>query len=143
MSQQSHSSFTLSDTLQAEFERNAFNPCVGKVLLSEDDKTRVWYMRVVPGERVGFHRHVLDYFWTALSSGKAQQHVNGAAPTVAQYVPGQTKHLTFGPGEFMVHDLENIGETDLVFVTVEHKNSANKPLPLPHGVAPRQLQPGD
>ena len=143
MSHQTHSSFMLSDAMRVEFEQNAFNPCVGKVLLSEDEKTRVWYMRVAPGERVGFHRHVLDYFWTALSAGKAQQHVNGAAPTVADYVPGQTKHLTFGPNEFMVHDLENIGETDLVFITVEHKNSANAPLPLPHGVAPRQLQPGD
>jgi hypothetical protein len=54
-------------------------------------------------------------------------------------VPGQTKHLTFGEGEFMVHDLENIGDTDLVFLTVEHKNSANNPLPLPAGVVPRNL----
>ena len=132
--------WTLPEPLKTEFERNA---CVGKVLLSEDDKTRVWYMRVAPGERVGFHRHVLDYFWTALSAGKAQQRVNGGPPTLAEYVPGQTKHLTFGAGEFMVHDLENIGDTDLVFVTVEHKRSANAPLPLPSGVTPRLLQAGD
>lgn len=135
--------WTLSEALKAEFERNAFNPCVGKVLLSENDKTRVWYMRVAPGERVGFHRHVLDYFWTCLTSGMAQQHVNGGPPTVAEYVPGQTKHLTFGRGEFMVHDLENIGQSDLIFITVEHKDSANPPLPLPSGVIPRKLQPGD
>lgn len=132
--------WTLPKHLQVEFERNSFNPCVGKVLLSENDKTRVWYMRVAPGERVGFHRHVLDYFWTSLSTGKAQQHVNGGAPTIAEYVPGQTKHLTFSKGEFMVHDLENIGDTDLVFLTVEHKNSANAPLPLPTGVMPRNLK---
>lgn len=137
------SDWVLPEPFKSEFERNAFNPCVGKVLLSEDDKTRVWYMRVAPGERVGFHRHVLDYFWTALSAGSAQQRVNGGPPTRAEYVPGQTKHLTFGKGEFMVHDLENIGDTDLVFVTVEHKQSANAPLPLPEGISPRSLRPGD
>ena len=30
----------------------------------------------------------------------------------------------------MTHSLENIGETDLIFTTVEFKNSANDPLPL-------------
>ena len=38
------------------------------------------------------------------------------------------------PGEYKVHDLENIGEKDLVFMTVEFLNSANKPLPLPQSV---------
>jgi hypothetical protein len=36
-----------------------------------------------------------------------------------------------GPGERMVHDLENIGSTVLAFTTVELKlGSANAPLPL-------------
>jgi len=131
--------WALPEPLKTDFEKNSFNPCVGQVLLSETDNTRVWYMRIAPGERVGFHRHVLDYFWTSLSTGKAQQHVNGGAPTVAEYAPGQTKHLTFEKGQFMVHDLANIGDTDLVFVTVEHKNSANAPLPLPPDVKPRGL----
>lgn len=131
--------FSLSEPLRAEFERNAFNPCVGKVLLSDGERARVWYMRVRPGERVGFHRHQLDYFWTCLTSGKARQNVNGGAPTIAEYTPGQTKHLKFGAGQFMVHDLENIGDADLVFITVEHKDSANAPLPLPAGVSERGL----
>ena len=41
-----------------------------------------------------------------------------------------TKHFEFGPGEYMIHDLENIGNTDLIFTTVELKNSANPPLPI-------------
>ena len=47
-----------------------------------------------------------------------------------EYAAGSTKHYTFGSGEFMIHDLENIGDTELVFVTGEHKNSDNQPLPL-------------
>ena len=37
----------------------------------------------------------------------------------------------YGSGEFKVHDLENIGDTDLTFVTVEFLDSPNKPLPIP------------
>lgn len=127
---------SLSAELQAEFERNAQNPCVGKILLSQSDRARVWYMRLEPGERIGFHRHVLDYFWTALSPGRAVSHINGGAPKEATYYAGQTSHMRFGPGEFMVHDLHNVGDTPLVFVTVEHLESANPPLPLPAGISP-------
>lgn len=129
----------LDEALRAEFERNAFNPCVGSILLSESDRARVWYIRLAPGERIGFHRHVLDYFWTALSAGRARSHINGGAPSEASYFAGQTSHMRFGPGEFMLHDLHNIGDTPLVFVTVEHLQSANPPLPLPDSVQPRGL----
>lgn len=37
-------------------------------------------------------------------------------------------------GEYKVHDLENIGDTDLTFVTVEFLDSPNKPLPVPRSV---------
>jgi hypothetical protein len=30
----------------------------------------------------------------------------------------------------MIHDLENVGETDLLFTTVEFLDSPNAPLPL-------------
>jgi hypothetical protein len=47
-----------------------------------------------------------------------------------EYAAGSTKHYHFKSGEFMIHDLENIGTGELIFVTVEHKNSENEPLPL-------------
>lgn len=129
----------LDPELQAGFARNAFNPCVGQILLSESTRARVWYMRLEPGERIGFHRHVLDYFWTALSAGRAISHVDGGAAKTSSYFAGQTSHMRFGAGEFMVHDLHNVGDTPLVFVTVEHLESANPPLPLPAGVTPRGI----
>jgi hypothetical protein len=36
-----------------------------------------------------------------------------------------------------VHDLENLGDREMVFMTVEFKDSANKPMPLPAGVKPQ------
>ena len=51
--------------------------CVGTALLSETDRVRVWIIRLQPGERVGFHRHVLDYFWTSVNGGRGRQHLHG------------------------------------------------------------------
>ena len=120
----------------AEFEHEAKypNPCVGQQLLSETDQVRVWRIHLKPGERVGFHRHVLDYFWSAATSGRGRQHFNDGETREYSYAAGETRHETYGPGEYKVHDLENIGGTDLVFVTVEFLHSANKPMTLPKSV---------
>jgi quercetin dioxygenase-like cupin family protein len=123
----------------AEFEREAKNPnpCVGSILLSENERTRVWMIRLAPGERTGFHRHVLDYFWTSISGGRARQHMQDGTTLECTYEPGETRHESYGKGEFKVHDLQNLDDFEMVFMTVEFKESANKPLPLPAGVRPR------
>jgi hypothetical protein len=36
-----------------------------------------------------------------------------------------------------VHDLANLDDREMVFMTVEFKDSANQPLPLPAGVRPQ------
>ncbi len=51
--------------------------------------------------------------------------------------PGETRHETYGKDEFKVHDLENLGDKEMVFMTVEFKDSANKPMQLPEGVRPQ------
>ena len=125
-----------SQALQQEFAREAQsnNPCVGSELVSESDRVRVWTIRLKPGQRFGFHRHVLDYFWTSVSGGRGRQHLMDGSTVEYTYQPGETRHETYGPGEYKVHDLENIGDKELVFMTVEFLNSANKPLPLPQSV---------
>jgi quercetin dioxygenase-like cupin family protein len=125
--------------IAAEFEREAKNPnpCVGSMLLSENERTRVWMIRLAPGERTGFHRHVLDYFWTCISGGHGRQHMQDGTTLECGYAPGETRHETYGKNEFKVHDLQNLGDREMVFMTVEFKDSANAPLPLPAGVRPR------
>ena len=125
--------------IAAEFAREAKNPnpCVGSMLLSEDERTRIWMISMKPGERVGFHRHVLDYFWTCVTGGRGRQHVHDGTTIECSYAAGETRHETYGPGEFKVHDLENLGDKDMIFMTVEFKESANKPMPLPAGVRPQ------
>jgi beta-alanine degradation protein BauB len=120
---------SLKDEFALENERP--NGCVGNRLVSESDRVRVWTIRLQPGERFGFHRHVLDYFWTSVSGGRGRQHLMDGSTVDYNYQPGETRHETYGAGQFKVHDLENIGDAELVFMTVEFLNSANKPLPIP------------
>ncbi len=121
------------DPIAKEFERERDNPnpCVGSRLLSENERVRVWEIRLQPGERIGFHRHVLDYFWTSVSGGRGRQHVHDGTTVEYTYQPGETRHETYGDGEFKVHDLENLGDKEMVFMTIEFLNSANQPMVLP------------
>jgi beta-alanine degradation protein BauB len=120
--------------LQDEIQRNVSNGCVGSRLVSETENLRVWHLTLQPGERIGFHRHVLDYFWTVMTDGAAKSNYHDGRTTVTHYKAGDTRHFTYGAGEFMMHDLENVGDAPLVFTTVEHLNSANPPLAVPDSV---------
>jgi len=122
--------------IMAEFEREKLNNngCVGSTLLSESDKVRVWIIRLAPGERIGFHRHVLDYFWTSVSAGRGRQHLMDGTTVEYTYQPGETRHETYGLGQYKVHDLENLGNKEMVFMTIEFLDSANKPLVIPDKV---------
>lgn len=117
-----------------EFDKNQLNGCVGTRLLSESERVRVWDIRLKPGERIGFHRHVLDYFWTAVTPGRGRSHMQDGSTVETDYYAGETRHETYKRGEFKVHDLENIGNAELVFTTVEFLGGANEPLSIPSNV---------
>ncbi|MDR2256115.1 MAG: hypothetical protein LBE25_08980 [Arthrobacter sp.] len=116
--------------IEADFVANAMNGNVGTRLLSESDHVRVWEIRVAPGDRVPAHRHVLDYFWTAVVPGRSRQRTFDGTTREVSYVAGETRHYTFAEGEYLLHDLENVGETELIFTTVEFLDSKNAPLSL-------------
>ena len=116
--------------LEREFLENTRNGKVGQQLVSETDHLRIWHIRLKPGERLPFHRHVNDYFWTALAAGKAKSRDSDGHATIVSYQAGATTHYRYGPGESRFHDLENVGDTELVFVTVEFLGGVNPALPI-------------
>ncbi|MDT0484102.1 cupin domain-containing protein [Streptomyces doebereineriae] len=122
-----------TDQLIEEFRLHAQDGHVGSRLLSENRRVRVWEIRLAPGERWHAHRHVLDYFWTAITSGRSIQHTHDGTTRAVEYEAGETRHFNFAHGEFLLHDIENVGATDLVFTTVEHLDSENSPLPIEPG----------
>lgn len=114
--------------LRAELAAAFDNGCVGNRLVSQSDRVRVWSIALKPGERLGFHKHVLDYFWTAVTAGRGRAHFHTGSVSEVEYKAGDTKHMSFDHGQFMIHDLENIGDSDLLFTTVEFLDSSNRAL---------------
>lgn len=120
--------------LAAELAAGRRNGCVGTRLLSVSERSRVWTIELKPGDRIGFHTHVLDYFWTAVTPGRARSHYGDGRVAETEYRAGDIQTMTFGAGKSMTHDLANVGDTDLIFTTVEYLDSANPPLDLPEAV---------
>ncbi|HEY4200399.1 MAG TPA: hypothetical protein VGM83_07535 [Devosiaceae bacterium] len=123
-----------SEALQHEFNATEGSGVVGSVLVSETERVRVWHLYLPVGTRCNFHTHVLDYFWTAHAAGKARGYYNDGRIVDVVHYKGETKHFKFGLGESFTHSVENIGDTDLVFTTVEFLDSANPPTPIPDSV---------
>lgn len=119
-----------TEEIKEEFKRNEFNGRVGTKLVFENDRVRVWEIRLSPGERLPPHRHVIDYFWTAVTPGRFLQRTYDGTSYESNYDAGLTHYYDVGKGEWAWHDLENVGDTEMIFTTVEFKNSANEPLEL-------------
>ncbi|WDZ80445.1 hypothetical protein PWG15_21905 (plasmid) [Ensifer adhaerens] len=99
------------------------DPRVGQTLVSETEFVRVWHINLAPGERLGFHRHELDYCWIALTAGRSLSMFADGNTVVTEYNAGDCKVFAFAADETMVHDLTNIGATHLAFTTIEFKGS--------------------
>ncbi|MEM9316919.1 MAG: DUF1330 domain-containing protein [Pseudomonadota bacterium] len=120
-----------SDEVRQEFGKNAYNGRIGTDLMFENDQVRVWHMTLRPGERMPVHRHVLTYFWTAITPGRFLQRTYDGTTYESDYQAGLTHFYDVGWGEFALHNLENVGSTTMIFVAVElKKESANMPLSL-------------
>lgn len=120
--------------LYEEMIANWDNGCVGTVLVSETERVRVWQLTLAPGCRCAFHRHVNPYFWSVFTPGKTRNYHASGEITEKEYTVGETRHYHYGPGESMAHSIENIGDTELVFATVEFLDGTNPPLEVPDSV---------
>lgn len=117
-----------TEALRQELAQAGSNGQIGTRLINQTDRLRIWMTEIAPGERLPFHTHVLDYVWTATSTGRARSRFGDGAVADMDYRLGTTRHVTFSPGQSMTHDLENIGASPIGFTTVEFLESANRPL---------------
>lgn len=102
-----------------ELEDAPQNLDVGTSLWFENDRVRVWEVRLEPGERGPFHNHTRNYFWTVVEGSQGLQRFTNGTYAVRDYQVGDTKFLEHSPDDSLIHDLENVGDTALRFVTVE------------------------
>ncbi|MET0566027.1 MAG: hypothetical protein ABW021_06270 [Acidimicrobiia bacterium] len=107
------------DEYADELEAAAQNLKVGTTIWFENDRIRVWEILLQPGERGAFHSHVTNYFWTVVEGSQGLQRFADGTFVVRDYLIGETKYLEHTPETALIHDLENVGNSTLRFVTVE------------------------
>jgi beta-alanine degradation protein BauB len=105
-----------------ELEVAPMNREIGTSLWFENDHVRVFEIRLEPGQRGPFHVHDATYFWTVVEPGRGLQRFVDGTLIVRDYALGETKYLVNSPEDPLVHDLENVGDSTLRFVTVEVKH---------------------
>lgn len=103
----------------AELAAAPANLAVGTTLWFENDRIKVWEVKLAPGERGPFHAHTRNYFWTVVEGGRGLQRLGDGTLAVRDYAVGDTSFLEHTPETALIHDLENVGDTVLRFVTVE------------------------
>ncbi|HEV2927153.1 MAG TPA: hypothetical protein VGW74_00540 [Propionibacteriaceae bacterium] len=104
---------------QDELAVAAGNLEVGTRLWFQNDRIKVWEVNLAPGKRGPFHAHTHRYFWTVVEPGIGRQRSPDGTVKVRRYEVGDTQYAEPSPADPMIHDLENVGETTLRFVTVE------------------------
>jgi hypothetical protein len=92
---------------------------VGTRLWFENDRVRVWEVRLQPGERGSFHAHTRRYFWTVVDGGTGRQRYADGTVITREYHVGDTSYSEHTPKDPMIHDFENVGDTLIRFTTVE------------------------
>jgi hypothetical protein len=94
---------------------------VGSTLLFENDRVRVWDLRLAPGENLGMHRHASEYFLVAIGGGKLKSlNADGSTRFVADMEDGEVHYRNI-KGED-VHDAVNVGQTPWRNLVVEMKD---------------------
>lgn len=102
-----------------ELEAAPHNKQLGTSVWFENDRIRVWEVLLEPGERGEFHAHTTNYFWTVVAGSRGLQRFSDGTFVVRDYLVGETKYLEHTSDDYLIHDLENVGDSTLRFVTVE------------------------
>jgi hypothetical protein len=106
------------DDYADELDRATTNRQLGTTLWFENDHVRVFEVRLEPGQRGPFHVHDQPYFWTVVEPGRGLQRFADGTYVVRDYALGETRYLAHSADDVLVHDLENVGDSTLRFVTV-------------------------
>src|ERR1700680_3556421 len=113
----SEGTFEIAD-YREELEEAPRNLDVGTRLWFENDRIRVWEVRLQPGERGPFHSHTRRYFWTVVDGGIGRQRSADGTVITREYHVGDTSYSEHSPAEPMIHDFENAGDRVIGLVTV-------------------------
>src|SRR5262245_38232039 len=96
---------------------------VGTKLLFENDRVRVWDLRLAPGEQTEFHRHSTDFLYVVIGDGELQTlFADGTADSPREMKDGDVRFRDV-PDE-SVHAAKNVGRTPWRNIVVELKRES-------------------
>ncbi|WP_452598830.1 hypothetical protein [Pontimicrobium sp. MEBiC01747] len=108
--------------LKKSLNENLKNETVGEHLLLENDFIKVWSIHLPAGQSLPFHKHNKPYFYTVKNEGKSRSYYADGAIIETEYEKDDIKYFNnLNTTNFFTHNLENIGNTTLIFTTVEFK----------------------
>ncbi len=94
---------------------------VGTRLLFENDRVRVWDLRLAPGQSTGLHRHEHDYLYVVIGDGRLQgADEQGEKSEVREMKDGEVRFNELD-GE-AVHEAFNRGDNPWRNIIVELKD---------------------
>jgi quercetin dioxygenase-like cupin family protein len=93
---------------------------VGTKLLFENERVRVWDLRLAPGQSTGMHRHTTDYFYIVIGDGTlARVDADGSRRPAKPMSDGEV-HWRPVTGED-IHEAVNVGDREWRNIVVELK----------------------
>lgn len=91
---------------------------VGTKLLFENDRVRVWDLRLQPGESTGLHRHETDYLYVVIGDGTLQGRDGaGKDKPVNAMADGDVVFRDIDGED--IHEAINVGQTPWRNIVVE------------------------
>ena len=88
-----------------------------RVVMFEDEKTRITYWRFPPGSETGWHRHTHDYVTIQQSGGQLQLENRDGTVKVIDYKDG----CTAGYSAPIEHNASNISDEEVRVTEIEYK----------------------
>ena len=93
---------------------------VGTRLLFENDRVRVWDLRLEPGESTSLHRHACDFLYVVIGDGTLQTgHPDGRREPPRHMRDGDVRFRAVT--DEIVHEAINTGDTPWRNIVVELK----------------------
>ena len=102
---------------------------IGTRIVHEDDRVRVWVLKLAPGERSAVHRHLLDHILIQVSGDRVavipEPDTQGPYTEIleADVIPGAVVHVRRGG----IERARNVGSQPYLEVIVELKKENRLP----------------
>ena len=98
---------------------------VGTRLLFENERVRVWDLRLAPGEETPFHRHSTDFLYVVIGDGELQTLFPGNTADPPRPMKDGDVRFREVPSE-SVHAAKNVGNTPWRNIVVELKRESGR-----------------